>query len=62
MYSVMCSVVAKVYQLWGAAGFFLAGVGGGGIFFVILGVLAFTNAGYPYSQIFVQLKIFLISY
>ena len=25
MYSVMCSVVAKVYQLWGAAGFFLGG-------------------------------------
>ena len=43
MYSVMCSVVAKVYQLWGAAGFFFGGVGGGDIFFVILGVFKHWN-------------------
>lgn len=28
----MCLVVAKVYQLWGAAGFFLGGGGMGGSF------------------------------
>lgn len=38
MHSVMCSVVAKVYQLWGAARGSFWEVGGGEVFFCYFGV------------------------
>lgn len=39
----MCSVVAKVYQLWGAARGSFWEVGGGEVFFVILGFFKHWN-------------------
>lgn len=47
----MCLVVAKVYHLWGAAGFFLGGAGIGGSF-VILGLSSIGTKGQTINSLY----------